>query len=41
MGKKKAKGSLGMQWFTTGVSTTLVLILLDRILFYTVCPAFV
>lgn len=28
MGKGKARSSLGMQWFTTGVSTTLVLILL-------------
>ena len=34
MGKKKAKGSLGMQWFTTGVSTTLVLILLGIVSFF-------
>lgn len=34
MGKGKAKGSLGMQWFTTGVSTTLVLILLGIVSFF-------
>lgn len=34
MGRKKAKGSLGMQWFTTGVSTTLVLILLGIVFFF-------
>ncbi len=34
MGKKKAKGSLGMQWFTTGVSTTLVLVLLGIVSFF-------
>lgn len=34
MGKKKAGRSLGMQWFTTGVSTTLVLILLGIVLFF-------
>lgn len=34
MGRKKAKGSLGMQWFTTGVSTTLVLILLGLVSFF-------
>ena len=33
-GKAKAKGSLGMQWFTTGVSTTLVLILLGIVSFF-------
>ena len=34
MGKGKAKNSLGMQWFTTGVSTTLVLILLGTVAFF-------
>ncbi|MCD8319037.1 MAG: permease-like cell division protein FtsX [Paraprevotella sp.] len=34
MGKKRTKGSLGMQWFTTGVSTTLVLILLGIVSFF-------
>lgn len=38
MGKKKAKGSLGMQWFTTGVSTTLVLILLGIVSFLYCLP---
>lgn len=34
MGKKKTKGSLSMQWFTTGVSTTLVLILIGLVMFF-------
>ena len=34
MGKGKSKNSLGMQWFTTGVSTTLVLILLGTVAFF-------
>lgn len=31
---KKAKGALGMQWLTTGISTTLVLILLGTVTFF-------
>ncbi len=34
MGRTKTRGSLGMQWFTTGVSTTLVLILLGAVSFF-------
>ena len=34
MKRKKTGSSLGMQWFTTGVSTTLVLILLGVVLFF-------
>lgn len=34
MGRKRRKGSLGMQWFTTGVSTTLVLVLLGLVCFF-------
>ncbi len=34
MGRKRKKGSLGMQWFTTGVSTTLVLVLLGLVSFF-------
>lgn len=33
MGRNSKKGSLGMQWFTTGVSTTLVLVLLGMVAF--------